>query len=65
MRKVIIFHNFTPEELTELLEIIKRSYSGYKDTIIAQTTPTSLKMVLHDLINELIKEDDYFTGKIP
>ncbi|ASJ16353.1 hypothetical protein A3L04_04320 [Thermococcus chitonophagus] len=56
-RKFIIIHGATNEEIKKILGAVKRKF---KNVIFATTTPTSLTWRLEDLLNELIREDEYF-----
>ncbi|AMM54531.1 DUF3783 domain-containing protein [Pyrococcus kukulkanii] len=56
-RKFIIIHEATNEEIKKILEAVKRKF---ENVIFATTTPTSLTWRLEHLLNELIREDEYF-----
>lgn len=57
-RKFVLMHDLENEEIKKVLSEFKRM--GLKDAIFATTTKTSLKWKLGDLLEELIKEDEYF-----
>ncbi|AEC51145.1 hypothetical protein PNA2_0227 [Pyrococcus sp. NA2] len=57
LRKFIIMHNLTNEEIKNVIKLVK---PRFKDVIFATTTPTSLTWRLEDLLQELIREDEYF-----
>jgi hypothetical protein len=56
---VIVFHGFSKEKLSKVMEAVKKVSDG-DDVIMAVSTPTSLEWKLKDLIEELTKEHQYF-----
>jgi hypothetical protein len=62
-KKVIIFHGFSGEELTLILDGLSKIEGKPANIIMATTTETSLKWKVKDLIGELIKEHKEMTGK--
>lgn len=56
-RKFVIMHNLSNEEVKRVIKDVR---SQGIDAIFATTTPTSLTWKLEDLLNELIREDEYF-----
>lgn len=56
-RKFIIMHNLSNEEVKGVINAV---HSQGISAIFATTTPTSLTWKLEDLLNELIREDEYF-----
>lgn len=57
-RKFILMHGIPNEKVKEVMERVR--LLGILDVIFATTTPTSLTWKLEDLLNELIREDEYF-----
>jgi len=57
-KKFVIMHNLQNDEIKEILSVFKKFKRW--DIIFATTTETSLKWRLEDLLNELVKEDEYF-----
>ncbi len=51
-------HGIPNEKVKEVMERVR--LLGILDVIFATTTPTSLTWKLEDLLNELIREDEYF-----
>lgn len=56
-RKFLIMHDLSNEEVTRVIKVVR---SQGISPIFATTTPTSLTWKLEDLLNELIREDEYF-----
>ncbi len=56
---VIIFHGFSKEKLSKVMEAVKKASAG-DDVIMAVSTPTSIEWKLKTLIGELTKEHEYF-----
>ena len=56
---VIVFHGFSKERLSAVMQAVKSATSG-DDVIMAVSTPSSLEWKLKDLIEELTKEHQYF-----
>ena len=53
---VILFHGFSGEQLTNLIDTLKHSPSFYGNIIMATTTPTSVQWCIKDLLLELSEE---------
>ncbi|ASJ12619.1 DUF3783 domain-containing protein [Thermococcus thioreducens] len=58
LRKFVIMHGLDNETLKDIIRTVKSLNPGR--AIFATTTETSLTWRLEDLLNELIKEDEYF-----
>jgi len=58
LKKFILMHNLKNPQIREVLAKIKSLNLGR--IIFATTTPTSLTWKLEDLLEELIREDEYF-----
>ncbi|WP_366513790.1 DUF3783 domain-containing protein [Thermococcus aggregans] len=56
-RKFIIMHNLSNKNISKVIKVLR---SHGINGIFATTTPTSLTWKLEDLLNELIREDEYF-----
>ncbi|WP_048146570.1 DUF3783 domain-containing protein [Pyrococcus abyssi] len=56
-KKFIIMHNASNEDIKRVIKLVKPKF---KDVIFATTTETSLTWRLDDLLQELIREDEYF-----
>ncbi|WP_175059613.1 DUF3783 domain-containing protein [Thermococcus sp. 2319x1] len=56
-RKFIIMHNLSNEEVKRVIKTVR---SQGINPIFATTTPTSLTWKLEDLLDELVREDEYF-----
>ncbi|MBO8173695.1 MAG: DUF3783 domain-containing protein [Thermococcus sp.] len=58
LKKFILMHDLENPQIKEVLAKIKSLNLG--KIIFATTTPTSLTWKLEDLLEELIREDEYF-----
>ena len=58
LKKFVLMHNLENHQIREVLAKIKSLNLGR--IIFATTTPTSLTWKLEDLLEELIREDEYF-----
>lgn len=56
--KVILFNNFTDDELEKAIKAIR--YELAEQPILAVITPTSIEWTLEALINHLIEEREWF-----
>ncbi|ASJ07248.1 DUF3783 domain-containing protein [Thermococcus pacificus] len=58
LRKFVIMHGLSNEELKEVIRSVKALNPGR--VIFATTTETALGWKLEDYLNELMEEDEYF-----
>ena len=58
LRKFVIMHNLSNEEIKEVISKLRASSN--ERIIFATTTPTSLGWKLEALLEELMEEDEYF-----
>ena len=63
--KVVILNGFSNEEISSIMKAVKGLYTPPADLIFAKTTPSSLKMVLKDLIRDMSEDHEYLKQNPP
>ncbi len=63
--KVIILNGFSYEEIDKIMRSVKPQFENPRDLIFAKTTPTSLKMTVEDLIEDISEDHDYLKKNPP
>ncbi len=63
--KVIILNGFSYEEIDKIMRSVKSQFETPRDLIFAKTTPTSLKMTVEDLIEDISEDHDYLKKNPP
>ncbi|WP_346936220.1 DUF3783 domain-containing protein [Clostridium sp.] len=59
--KVIIFNGFLGVYLQQAVKKVREVLGS--EPILASTTPNSIKMTLHELVDHLVKEREYYKKK--
>lgn len=63
--KVIILNGFSYEEIDKIMRSVKPHFDNPRDLIFAKTTPTSLKMTVEDLIEDISEDHEYLKKNPP
>mgnify|MGYP006286387121 CR=1 FL=1 len=63
--KVIILNGFSYEEIDKIMRSVKPQFDNPRDLIFAKTTPTSLKMTVEDLIEDISEDHEYLKKNPP
>jgi hypothetical protein len=63
--KVIILNGFSYEEIDKIMRSVKPQFENPRDLIFAKTTPTSLKMTVEDLIEDISEDHEYLKKNPP
>ncbi|MDR1933599.1 MAG: DUF3783 domain-containing protein [Spirochaetales bacterium] len=61
--KTLILHDFSRDEVSLLVDLVKKNWPEPHELIFAMTTPVSVKRKLKAVLNELEEEHKYFGGK--
>lgn len=61
---VIVLHAFDNREISLIMKAVKRELSG-RDIIFAKSTPTSLKMRLGELVEDVNEDHQYIKQNPP
>lgn len=63
--KVIIMNGFSNEEINAVMKAVRSAFPPRTDLIFAKTTPSSLNMVLKELIVDMSEDHDYLKKNPP
>jgi hypothetical protein len=58
--KTLILHDFSREEVFQIMDLVKKNWPDPDGLAFAMTTPVSLKRKLKAVLNELEDEHKYF-----
>lgn len=64
-RAAVILHNFSNTEIAKILKAVKAQFDTDRDIIFAKSTPTSLRMQLSKLIEDLTEDHTYLKQNPP
>ncbi len=63
--KVIILNGFSYEEIDKIMRSVKQLFEKPRDLIFAKTTPTSIKMTVAELIEDISEDHEYLKKNPP